>query len=98
MKEVRDDAKFLIEAVGVDQRGGINISRDRGWMAVLMFQFVLEHKNPLVMERNETEFLRQPWKSLRNKSVLQSTAPEIPNDFGGAGSHESRAMRRHARR
>lgn len=65
MKEVRDDAKFLREAVGVDQRGGINISRDRGWMEVLTLQFALEHENLLVMERKETEFFMHTLEKCR---------------------------------
>ena len=94
VKEVRDDVKFLREAVGVNHRGGINISLDRGQMAALTFQFALEHENPLVMERKETEFIMPPQKSVGNKSALQSTTPEIPSDFGGAGPHERRAVRR----
>ena len=65
-------------------------------MAALTFQFALERENPLVMERKETEFIMPPQKSVGNKSALQSTKPEILSDFGGAGSHERRAVRRHA--
>ena len=60
VKEVRDDVKFLRKTVGVNHRGGINISRDRGRITVLTFQFALEHENPLVMERKETEFIMPP--------------------------------------
>ena len=56
---VRDYVKFLRENAGVDQRSGVSISKDSSCMAVLTFQFALENKTPLVLERKNTQILSQ---------------------------------------
>lgn len=53
----RDDIYYLRDAFGVDRRGGINISGDPSWHAVLSFQFGLGNNNPLQLEKSDVEFL-----------------------------------------